>query len=225
MINNKLDHIKEKITVWGCGIGLIAPFLLVGLWTLLFSCYSIFKSEQSKDWLQIPADIVKTDLKTHRSHDLKTTSQVLIQYEYEINSKKYTGDRLAFGYKGSNIEDHDDLFFILGNATRIIVYVNPNDNNESVIITGLNDSILFILIFSIMWNFTMIGIVLSVYQEKSKNYIGVSLLFVWFGGVLLLASGITHIDIESKINVIEESHNNLYPTIELNNKLNNENYT
>jgi ATP-dependent Zn protease len=216
MVNNKLDKIKEKVTIWGCGIALIAPFVLVGLWTLLFSSYSIFKSEQSKDWLQVPASIVKADLKTHKRSNFKMTSKVLIQYEYEINSKKYTGDRLAFGYKGSNIEDHDDLFSTLDNANRIIVYVNPNDNNESVIITGLNDSIIFVLIFSIMWNLTMIGVVLSVYQERIKNYIGVSLLFVWFGGVLLLMSGITHIDIESKINVLEEAHNNLYPTIELN---------
>lgn len=204
---------KNFIKDSGWGLLLVIPFLAVGIGTLLLSIKNIHKTEQAKDWIQIPANIDKIDIDSH-SNKGTTSHEVIARYSYSIGSKKYLGNRIAFGYSMSNLEDHDGLFYRLKESKKIKIYVNPNDKSESVIIPGMNDSIIFVLIFSTLWNLTIVGSVLSLCYERIKNYNGVFLFCVWVGGIFLLISGITNVDIVSKVKVLEERKKE--PIIELN---------
>jgi hypothetical protein len=195
---------KNFIKDSGWGLLLVIPFLVVGIGTMLFSTKNILKAEQAKDWIKIPANIEKIDIDSH-SNKGTTSYEVIAKYSYKIGVKKYLANRIGFGYGLNNIEDHEELFSRLENSKKIMVYVNPNDKNESVVIPGINDSIIFVLIFSTLWNLTIVGSVLSLCYERIKKYNGFFLFCLWGGGIFLLMSGITHIDIVSKVKVLEES--------------------
>lgn len=207
---------RNFIIGWGCGLVFILPFLLIGLGCLSFSLYYIFKTEQAKGWIQIPANVQKIDIDSH-SNKGTVSYEVIAKYFYTIEGKKYSGDRIAFGYGMNNIDDHDGLFSRLQSSKRIIIYVNPNDKQESVIVPGMNDSIVGLLIFSILWNSFIVALgivplfVKGVDRNNKPKYTSreatLIIAFVWGIGIILLLSKCLHIDIESKINVIEEVRN------------------
>jgi hypothetical protein len=202
--------IKES----GWGLLLIIPFLAIGILTLFLSIKNIHKTEQAEDWNQVPANIEGVDIESIKGSKGTKSYKVIAKYSYIIGSKKYFGDRIAFGYSMSNFEDNHGLFYKLKESKKIMIYVNPKNESESVIIPGMNGSIIFVLIFSTLWNCTLVGSVLSLCYERIKNYNGIFLFCVWVGGVFLLISGITNIDIVSKVKILEES--NKVTIIELN---------
>lgn len=194
----------------------IAPFVLIGLGTLIFSSYSIFKTEQAKSWFPVPANVEKIDIDS-RSNKGTMSYEVIIKYSYTIEGKKYLGNRIAFGYGMNNIDDHDGLFSRLERSKKIIVYVNPNDRQECVIVPGMNDSITGLLIFSILWNSFIVALGIlpyfikgvdennkPKYTSKEATWI---IVIIWAIGIIILLSKCLHIDIENKINVIEEVRN------------------
>lgn len=143
---------------------------MVGLGTLLFSSYSIFKTEQAKGWIPVSANIEKTDITSH-SNKGTVSHEVIVRYLYVIEGKKYSGNRIAFGYGMNNIDDHDGLYSKLENSKKVLVYVNPSNNEESVIVPGMNDSITGLLIFTILWNsfIVVFGILPFVIKGVDKN--------------------------------------------------------
>ncbi|MFH7036906.1 DUF3592 domain-containing protein [Flavobacterium plurextorum] len=190
----------------------IIPFLLIGLGTLSFSSYNIFKALQAKGWTPVSANIEKTDITSH-SNKGTVSHEVIVRYLYVIEGKKYSGKRIAFGYGMNNIDDHDGLYSKLENSKKVLVYVNPSNNEESVIVPGMNDSITGLLIFTILWNsfIVVLGILPFVikgvdenneprFTAKEATWI---IFIIWIAGFAILFSNCFHIDIESKINVLE----------------------
>ncbi|MBC5863711.1 DUF3592 domain-containing protein [Flavobacterium turcicum] len=197
-------RIKELVVKNGWKSWLIIPFLGIGLMALFFSLKNIIKIQEAKDWTQTAANVEQVSIDSRKNSKGSESHELIIKYTYIINSKKYSGGNLAFGYSMNNFEDHQDLFRKLQESKKIMVYVNPNDKNESVIIPNINGSIVFVLIFSILWNATMIGSLLTLLYENIKKYIQVLLILIWLGGIYLLLSGATNIDMESSVVVLEK---------------------
>ncbi|WP_095928072.1 DUF3592 domain-containing protein [Flavobacterium sp. ACN2] len=208
--------IKTFLQGWGCGILFLGPFVIVGLGTLFFSFYTIIKGVQAENWIQVPANIEKVDMNSY-SRKGSTSYEVAIKYSYVIGAQKYWGNRIGFGYGLSNVEDHDTLFLVLKESKRIMVYVDPDDNKESIVIPGVNDSIMFTLIFSILWNSLLLFLIFLPLIAKSRNrniensfilkYRIHALIIIWVIGLLILLNDYFHINIENKINVIERTKN------------------
>jgi hypothetical protein len=195
---------KSFVKDSGWGLLLVIPFLAIGILTLFLSIKNIHKTEQAEDWNQIPANIERVDIKSSKDSKGTKSYEVIAKYSYIIGSKKHFGDRIAFGYSMSNFEDYSGLFYKLKESKKIMIYVNPNNESESVIIPGMNGSIMFVLLFSVLWNCTLVGSVLTLCYKRFINYNRVFLLCIWGGGIYLLLSGITDIDIVSKVKVLEE---------------------
>ena len=199
----------DKIKSYGC-IGLFfLPFVLVGIGTLFYSLFNIYNSQKTQDWTRVIADVQNVKLDYHDDNDGGGTYVVNINYKYIINNKKYSGNRIAFGYGGNDTDDHSSLFSRLENAKRIVVFVDPNDGSEAGMIKGLNNSIIGLLIFSIMWNSLLSIFIIPLFIKKETNINLKNLLFIiviiWIVGISLLVSHSLNFSFGEKIEVIESN--------------------
>lgn len=197
----------NKIKGYGC-IGLFfLPFVLVGIWTLFYSLINIYNSQRTEYWTKVPATIEHVELEYDSDSDGGGTYEVHIGYKYIINDKQYFGNKIAYGYGGNNTEDHSALFNKLENSKKIAVFVNPKDNSNVIIIKGINNSIIGLLIFSIMWNSLLSIFIIPLFlKEDSKfsfKHISISVITIWIIGISLLVSDSIKIPFEDKIEVIE----------------------
>lgn len=161
---------KDK-TGPGC-LGLFfMPFVLVGAGTFLYSAYYFIKSQQAKFWEEKVATIQFVDMEHGED-----SSTIVAKYSYTVADKTYQGEKIGFGYSMNNIDNHGEIYDILSKAKKVMVYVNPNDPNESVLTTGINDSLIGMFFFSILWN-AMLSVFFVPYFFGSKEIVGENLIF------------------------------------------------
>ena len=203
MLENEIP--KEK-SPSGCLILFLAPFILIGIWSLSYSLKNIYKSVSTSDWTRVTATINDLKLDHEIDDDGGESDLVKINYEFFIKNKNYHSTKIAFGYGRNNTEDHESLFHKLENCKKVIAYVNPADNYDSILIKGLNNSIIGMLIFSIMWN-SLISIFLLPLFTKNIKYDPKKVLpfvvIIWLIGFTLLLTKSVKTNIENRIEVIE----------------------
>ncbi|WP_281232621.1 DUF3592 domain-containing protein [Flavobacterium gelatinilyticum] len=205
MVTNNID--KDKLKAYGC-LGLFfLPFVAVGIWTLYKSVCNVYNSQKTDDWKKVTALVDKIDIEYHSDSDGGETSEVIIQYKYAIHNVNYTGTKIAYGYGNSNVEEHSQLFYKLEKAKKIAVFVNPDDYSEAVIIRGMNSSIVFLLVFSIIWNSLISFFLLPLLMKKNskfniKKYFLV-VIVIWIVGFTILLSNKFDIGFTEKVEVIE----------------------
>lgn len=152
----------------GCLIAFIIPFVVIGAGTFFYSVYQLLEGFSTHYWQETPATITDCQLKSFENSE-SVTEEVLVSYTYKIEGQNYKSSQIAVGYSNNNVEDHRKLYQILNNAQRIMVYVNPKNHKKSVIIKGTNNSMVFLFLFSIMWNsFLAAFIVPSLLWRKDK---------------------------------------------------------
>jgi hypothetical protein len=135
----------------GCLIMFITPFIVIGIGTFSYSVYRFLESLPTHSWQSTPATVTECRIKT--VEDIESDSQkVLITYNYTFAGKAYTSAQISIGYSTNNVEYHRELYEVLKNARRIMVYVNPDNPNNAVVVKGTNNSTVFLFLFSIMWN-------------------------------------------------------------------------
>lgn len=142
-----------------------SPFILMGLGMFLFPSYLIIRTLQAKSWIPTQAAIALVDLNDTRGSELKKA----FQYTYFIENKKYVGNNISFGLNQSDVENNYQLFSTLKEAKKIIVYVNPNNPNESVVLRGFAYTYPGLLIGSFMWNSLVAIFVIPVFFENLKD--------------------------------------------------------
>ena len=110
------------------------------------------KINQMKNWEPHKAKVLNVRLdKKDRDDDDPDTYRVTISYEYQIEGKKYEGDRIGFGYFHSNMDRHFQVAEKLKYAKQIRAWVNPNQPNESSITQGWNETAVFFLFFAMVF--------------------------------------------------------------------------
>jgi Protein of unknown function (DUF3592) len=158
---------KNNILGIGCLTLFFGPFVVVGLFTLYLSVHGIYKSQVSKKWTKTIASVDTIDFESSSSKGT-TSLETAIKYHYSVDNKTFKGNTIGFGYGMNNIDFHSEIFEKLKYAKKIYVYVNPSDAAESVITTGLNNSLVGISIFTLMWNF-FIGIFIGPIFIKNQG--------------------------------------------------------
>ncbi len=99
----------------GCFALFISLFYLFGFGVLGYGLWSAWWSTRAGSWPTAPATITKLSLdKDHNSDG--DTSCVKVRYTYCVDGVAYEGDRVAFGYVGSNLGPHDKLYQKLKSA-------------------------------------------------------------------------------------------------------------
>jgi hypothetical protein len=207
-MTEKETWIVTRMEGYGC-LGLFfLPFVLVGIWILGYSLNNIYNSQKTGDWIKVPATVAHIKL----DYDNDTDGgdgiyEVKIGYKYKIGNKEYLGDKIAFGYTASNGKEHVALFSKLENAKKISVFVNPEENSDAIIIKGINNSIIGVLIFSIIWNSSISFFLIPLFLKKGAKfnvkYAFIAFAVIWITGFYLFFSDSIKIRSEDKIEVIE----------------------
>ena len=171
---------------------------------------NIYTVESTKKWIPTIATLNKVELK-HSDNDSDGTfsEKIDLEYRYNINEKMISGNKLAIGYTLNNIENHSELFYKLQNASKILVYYNPNDISESYAILGYNNSIIGLLIFTIMWNSVFIFFIFNfIFPQKQTKKISIFILItIWISGFIILLNKESLFNIQNKLIVIEKKSN------------------
>lgn len=141
------------------------PFALIGLIVLGIALKNGFDYLQMKSWVPLKATVTSADLKTNYNDD-STTYEAVATYEYEIDGKKYLGDRVGLTSGADNIGSFQEdsakiLKSHLESKNPITIYVDPNNHSKSVIfrelrsgqftLTGLFGLIFFSVGFGIVY--------------------------------------------------------------------------
>ncbi len=157
----------NKLAV-GCLIVFIIPFVVIGAGTFFYSVYQLLEGFSTNYWQETPATVTECRIEVNESSE-SVTEKVHISYTYNIAGKTYTSSQIAAGYSSNNVEDHRNLFEVLKSARKILVFVNPKNPCKAVVVKGTNNSMIFLFLFSIMWNsFLAAFIVPSLLWRKDK---------------------------------------------------------
>lgn len=119
----------------------------LALFGLPFACVSVYMSwllgsmlwlgMEAKSWEIVPAKIIKVELEESRNKE-SSTYQVLAEYQYSFQGKKYDADRVGLSTEKDNIGSyHCNLYERLkkarqGNKT-VDCFVDPQDPTQSLL--------------------------------------------------------------------------------------------
>jgi hypothetical protein len=153
-------------------------FLLSGLGLL---CYGIIVAKQAIKASKWPT--VEGTIKSPSFHESSTeggkTYEVVVEYDYSVEGKTYTGGRLAFGYGGSsNKQVHQAILDKLKGASLVTVRYNPQNHAISTLSCGINNSIKVIFASAFMWLSVGIAIFASILWMLVVAIVP-GFLFVW----------------------------------------------
>ncbi len=147
------------------GSGCIAPFMLVWLtgWTagtLAFDGIAVWGLAKQLSTLRFDeAAGVVTKSKVEVDHDSEGTSYRLdVEYSYEVDGVGFTNDRISYGMAWNGENEVERMAKRYAVDTRIAVYHDSADPQDSVLIRGISAMDLFLPLFLIPFNIVMIGV-------------------------------------------------------------------
>ena len=114
-------------------------FLVVGVSTGAFFCYRIFQATASTAWPFVIGELESTGLKevVYRGRDVDGSRN--FKYNYAVANKKYQGSRVTYS-DGINktlraLRKLQDRY---RGKSQILVYYNPKNPSQSVLVPGLH---------------------------------------------------------------------------------------
>lgn len=132
-------------------------FLAVGLAIFGFGLRSLSLSKQAAGWPTVQGRIVASDFVTDTDDD-GTTYRTKLRYAYNVAGRDYEGDRIAFGYSASSSHAfHREIYEALPVNSQVAVRYDESDPARAVLAFGVNQSILFLLIFGGVWTVFTLG--------------------------------------------------------------------
>jgi len=124
-------------------------FLVVGVWMLVLATRSCLSSMRARSWQATEGTLLECDL-ARGSVRHGITFRVDVSYQYSVGGTLFTGERIAFGYCASNsLGQHQELYEKLRGASVVRVLYEPDNPGESVLASGVNNSLLLGLVFSL----------------------------------------------------------------------------
>ena len=151
------------------------PFFAVGAWMLWSISGSLYDAWRMDSWVQVPARVTSGGYKTHSGDD-SDTYEAYARYTYMYEGREYHGNRVSLSSGGDNIGDYQqdigrNLQRAIGDS--ILVYVNPDKPNDSIIDRGLRWGLLgFKSIFVFVFGGVGLGAIILIWRaprEKDKS--------------------------------------------------------
>jgi len=112
--------------------------LLVGFGLLGLGCYQYSAARKARSWPSTQGEVIESRIEQRRSsggsrHSTSTTYAAVILYEYEVDGKTYSCDRVAFGLSSRVSQGKDDARAVADRYPKgkaVSVYYDP-ENPES----------------------------------------------------------------------------------------------
>ncbi len=129
----------------------ISVFFLVGFALLGVGLRSLYQAKAAEGWAETNGLVKACNLVVDSSGD-STTWKVKVSYDYSVDGRTFSGDRIAFGYTGSSARATPEALQVkLGSAAVVRVRYNPLKPEQAVLGAGVNRSNLVILVFAVVW--------------------------------------------------------------------------
>jgi hypothetical protein len=157
---------------------LLAP--LVAIVILMFYMYSYYRQEKRFDdtyeWDEVIAKVIRKNRVlancfsvASTTHKYKKCYKVNIAYKYRYEDKEYQSDKYALSYKGDRdcnylydtVDQANKMMYRYTKDSKVKVYVNPENPNESVIMRG--KSKLYGFRYDLMLTYSMLYVIQFVY--------------------------------------------------------------
>lgn len=138
--------------------GFFGLFLAIGVGILGFGLHSLEMSRQAERWPTTPGRITASDFVVSADSD-STTYRAKVAYAYNVLGRDLVGDKIAFGYTASSGETfHRDVYRALPAGAQVAVRYSPDNPERAVLSFGVNQSIIFLLIFGAVWTMFTLGL-------------------------------------------------------------------
>jgi hypothetical protein len=125
-------------------VGFLALSILVGLGIFVFGGYLLIKSMQSNSWPSTDGIVKSAKMKTEQG-DESITYTAEITYEYTVNRKPFTGDKIRMvkvGNSNQSYANQDLQKYPAG--TKVTVFYSPGDPADCVLEPGVHPSSWFL---------------------------------------------------------------------------------
>jgi Protein of unknown function (DUF3592) len=112
-------------------------FIGFGCW-LLYGALSIrMKAKKAEGWPVVKGLILTSDVEEDRLRSATGTAVIAflpkVKYQYIVDQKEYTGDRVIFGRKNYNYVTAAQISSLFSAGKEANVYYNPADPTDSVL--------------------------------------------------------------------------------------------
>jgi hypothetical protein len=144
--------------------GLLFSLMFAGIWTLVtagfdaFIGVSIARQAASSNYPETKGYVTASEVTRHSGSKGGTTYGVALAYTYGVDGKAYTCDRYSYGDFSSS--DHARAEAIVAAnpvGAEVTVHYNPRDPADATLRTGVERSMLFLMIFMTPFNIIMLG--------------------------------------------------------------------
>jgi hypothetical protein len=141
------------------------PFAAVGAGATYFAVSSVVEAEMMKRWVETPAQIINTELKTNYDSD-GNTYHVIATYKYNWQGKEYTASRVGISDMSDNLgsyhqDIHRELDSYRSAGKEFRCFVNPADPTHAVLYPAVRfPQLAFITVFALVFGgvgFAMLG--------------------------------------------------------------------
>lgn len=116
-----------------------------------------YRQLEALSFPQTPGKIVKSSVETHRGNKGGSTYSIEVEFTYEVNGVKYTGDRYRAATMSSSDRGVFELVKTLRPGTKVDVYYRPERPQESLLKPGLEGIDLFFPLFLLPFNAIAMG--------------------------------------------------------------------
>ena len=145
-----------------------------GVWLLSLGSTDLAHGFDSRSWPAVEGTIVRRELETYKTSaesGPSTLHRILVSYEFSVYGYTYQGSRLRFrdaGF-GSPREAHEYLGRLVHDS-RCQVFYQPNDTNESTLVTGVRAGALVECLLLLAVGFVLVA--LGVYVAWKTDWLG-----------------------------------------------------
>lgn len=151
---------------------LFGIFLLVGAIASYFLTVRPYLSiQRAKTWIATPCRVLDSEVRSHRDSEGDVTYSVHIEYEYEVDGRRYQSDRYSFfGGSSSGRAGKARVVRRYPKGGEAICYVDPTDPGRAVIQRGYTLEMLFGLIPLVFFLVGAIGTVFALRWKPGAAY-------------------------------------------------------
>ena len=121
----------------GCLVLFALPFAAAGLFVGYLATRSLATWYEARDWVEIPARILETDLEVHQGSD-STTYELTAHYEYEWEGRTYTSHSVGLSSGSDNVgsfhqDRHAELSNYQASGAIFRCFVDPDEPTQSLL--------------------------------------------------------------------------------------------
>jgi hypothetical protein len=118
----------------------------------------LFRQFNSSHYPSAVGTVTQSEAKVHKSSHGQTNYDTSINYRFDVGGRAFTGARLRFN--PGTVPDKASANRLVAAhpaGSTVLVYYNPNDPMESVLMPGINGSDLMLFLFLTPFNAIMLG--------------------------------------------------------------------